>query len=413
MPTGPASRSSRVDPSAARPRLNSRRILLELFDAALRAVDGRACVARFLSNANVQPPVEVFAIGKAASSMALGARDVLGAGIERMLVITKIGHSDPALAGPGVCQLESPHPMPDVRSLSHGSALERQVEDRLPGVLPLFLVSGGSSSLVEALRDGVSLGDISALNAHGLAMGWDIVTLNAERAKLSRIKQGGIARLLDRRRALALFISDVPGDDPDVIGSGLLGRDRGAADSVERHIVANVERAVSAVVAAAEARGLRLATATRRFDGDAAQIAQDFVAALRASDADGLVWGGESTVTLPAAHGRGGRNTHLALHAARLLRVGEPLHVLAAGTDGTDGPTGDAGACVDAGTPERAEIAGFDVERALAAFDSGTVIEAAGDLVHTGPTGTNVGDVLIGLKTSAARLRGLDPDPVL
>jgi glycerate 2-kinase len=412
-PTGLASRSSRVDPLAARPRLNTRRTLLDLFDAALRAVDGRACVARFLRDANVQPPVEVFAIGKAASSMAMGARDALGSGIERMLAITKIGHSDPSLEGPGVYQLESPHPMPDIRSLSHGSTLERQVEDRLPGVLPLFLISGGSSSLVEALREGVSLGDVWALNVRGLAAGWDIATLNAERAKLSRIKQGGIARLLDGRRALALFISDVPGDDPDVIGSGLLGRDHGAVDAVERHVVANVERAVAAAVAAGEARGLRLATAARRFDGDAAQVARAFVEELRTTGADGLVWGGESTVTLPAAHGRGGRNTHLALHAARLLRAGEPLQILSAGTDGTDGPTGDAGACVDAGTLERAELAGVDVERALAKFDSGTAIEAAEDLVHTGPTGTNVGDILIGLKLPAARVRGHSTDPVL
>jgi hydroxypyruvate reductase len=393
--------------------LNTRRVLLELFDAALRAVDGRACVARFLRESRIEPPIEVFAVGKAASAMALGARDVLGGGIERMLVITKIGHSDPALEGHGVRQLESAHPVPDFRSLSHGDALERQVLDRLPGVLPVFLVSGGSSSLVEALRDGVSLDDLFALNVQGLAAGWDIATLNAERAKLSRIKGGGIARLLDGRRALALFISDVPGDDPDVIGSGLLGRVARAADAVERHVVANIEQAVSAAVAAAEAHGLGMETSSHRFDGDAANVARDFVEALRRTDADGLVWGGESVVTLPVKAGRGGRNTHLALHAARLLRAGEGLTILAAGTDGTDGPTGDAGAMVDAETIERAEIAGIDAQRALAAFDSGTALEASGDLVHTGPTGTNVGDILIGLKASGTRVRGLGSDPVL
>lgn len=393
--------------------MNTRRILLELFDAALRAVDGRACVARFLREANVQPPVELFAIGKAASSMARGARDVLGPGIERMLIITKLGHSDPALEGPGVTQLESPHPMPDIRSLSHGTALELRVLDRLPAVLPLFLISGGSSSLVEALRDGVSLDDLFALNVHGLAAGWDIGRLNAERAMLSRIKRGGIARLLDGRRAIALFISDVPADDPDVIGSGLLGRDAGVADSIERHVVANVESAVAAAISAGQSHGLQLASAARRFDGDAAQVAKDFIAALRATDADGLIWGGESTVALPAQHGRGGRNTHLALLAARLLRPGENLTILAAGTDGTDGPTSDAGAIVDSRTCERAELAGIDVDRALATFDSGTALEAAEDLVHTGPTGTNVGDILIGLKGSATRVRGLGSDPVL
>jgi glycerate 2-kinase len=386
--------------------VNPRRILLELFDAALRAVDGRACVERWLRDANITGPVEIIAIGKAAAAMTRGAQAALGSGIERALIITKQGHADRGLDRPGVRQLEGAHPMPDIGSLANGQALETLVQEALPGVLPVFLISGGSSSVVEALRDGVSLDDVVALNVRGLAQGWDIATLNSERGRLSRIKGGGIARLLDRRRALALFISDVPADDPDVIGSGLLGRDAGRPDAVERHIVGNVERAVDAAVAAGAAHGLRLEPAAHRFDGDAGQVAVDFVAALRASDADGLVWGGESTVKLPARHGRGGRNTHLALAAARLVQADEQLCILAAGTDGTDGATTDAGAIIDADTVTRAEIGGCDVERAWREYDSGVALEAAGDLVHTGPTGTNVGDVLIGLKRSAMPVRG-------
>ena len=136
------------------------------------------------------------------------------------------------------------------------------------------------------------------------------------------------------------------------------------------------------------------------------EVARAFVAALRTTTADGLVWGGESTVTLPEKHGRGGRNTHLALAIARQLRAHETWHVLAAGTDGTDGPTDDAGAIVNSGTIERAEISGCDVERAWCEFDSGTALEASEDLVHTGPTGTNVGDILIAIKQSAHSLRG-------
>jgi len=382
--------------------VSARHTLLELFDAALRAVDGRACVARFLRTAGIQGPVEVFAIGKAASSMALGARDALGDAIRRMLVITKDGHSDPSLLAPGVLQLESPHPLPDARSLAHGQALAERVA-HLPGdVFPLFLVSGGSSSLVEALRDGVSLDDLLALNVQGMARGWDIATLNAERVKPSRIKGGGMTRLLGGRAALALFISDVPQDDPEVIGSGLLGKAGPGGDRVARHVVASVDDAVAAVHAAAQARGLDLGMRTVRVDGEAAEVAREFVAALRNSAADGLVWGGESTVKLPGKHGQGGRNTHLALAAACELRAGESLTILAAGTDGTDGPTTDAGAIVDAGTVERAELGGCDVERAFREFDSATALEAAEDLVHTGPTGTNVGDLLIGLKRAPA-----------
>jgi glycerate 2-kinase len=379
--------------------MSSRHTLLELFDAALRAVDGRASVARSLGDVAIDFPADVFAIGKAASGMALGARDVLGDRVRGLLVITKDGHADPAL---GVPQLEGPHPVPDARSLVLGAELEKRIAE-LPGDgTPLFLVSGGSSSIVDSLREGVSLDDLRAFNETGLAAGWDIGCLNAGRSRLSKLKAGGVARLLGRRKALALFISDVPGDDVDVIGSGLLGRDGGRDDSIERRIVANAESAADAVQSAGRARGLEIERCAARFAGDATQVAREFVEALRATSADGLVWAGESTVTLPRAAGRGGRNTHLALTAAKLLRANEKLVILAAGTDGTDGPTDDAGAIVDAGTIERAEIGGVDTERALGEFDSGTALEAAQDLVHTGPTGTNVGDLLIGIRAAAA-----------
>jgi hydroxypyruvate reductase len=387
--------------------MNARRVLLELFDAALRAVDGRACSARFLRDAKLPAPVAVFAVGKAASAMARGARDALGEAVHSVLVVTKHGHSDPELSrDPRVLQLETAHPVPDDRSLAAGTELESRIATLPVDVLPVFLVSGGSSSLVEVLTGGVSLGDLRALNERGLAAGWDIVALNSARAKLSRLKAGGVARLLAGRRALALFISDVPGDDPDVIGSGLLGRDPGGADNIERHIIANVDAAVNAVAAAANAHGLALETDPARFAGDVDAVAQKFLARMRDSESDGVVWGGESTVTLPAVRGRGGRNTHLALTAARQLRVNDPWLLLAAGTDGTDGPTGDAGAIIDAGSVDRATIAGCDVERAWREFDSGTALEASGDLVHTGPTGTNVGDILIAIKQSAHSLRG-------
>ena len=387
--------------------MEARRVLLELFDAALRAVDGRACVARFLRETKLPGSVAVFAVGKAASAMAMGARDALGDAIHSMLVVTKQGHSDPGLdRGAGVLQLETAHPVPDASSLAAGAEIETRLEALPPHLLPVFLVSGGSSSLVESLVEGVSLGDLQELNRRGLAAGWDIATLNSERAKRSRLKGGGVARILGKRRALALFISDVPADDPDVIGSGLLGQARGQPDAIERHVIANVDVAVRAAIEAAHARGLTIAARSTRFDADASAVAVDFLAALRTTSADGLVWGGESTVKLPEKHGRGGRNTHLALSAARTLRAGEPLLILAAGTDGTDGPTADAGAIVDADSIDRASLAGCDVERAWREFDSGSALEAAEDLVHTGPTGTNVGDILIGIKRSGTSLRG-------
>jgi len=383
--------------------VGARHTVLELFDAALRAVDGRTCVERVLRYSGYEGMIAIFAVGKAASAMTLGALQSFGDQVESALVITKDGHVDPALSADArVTVIESAHPMPDSRSLEAGAELARRVSALPESRFPVFLVSGGSSSLVELLHDGYTLTDLRALNERGFAAGLGIANLNAERSKLSRLKGGGVARLLAGRDALALFISDVPRDDTGVIGSGLLGEPVGQGDHVVRRIVANVDIAARAARDAGLARGVNVRTRFARFAGDAQAVAEEFVAALRATEGDGLVWGGESTVQLPARHGRGGRNTHLALAAARLLEADESLTILAAGTDGTDGPTDDAGALVDAGTLERAELAGCDVDRAFHEFDSATALEAAGDLVHTGPTGTNVGDLLIGIKRDLA-----------
>jgi glycerate 2-kinase len=392
--------------------MSARHLLLDLFDAALRSVSGNTCVARELRSVR-RRPYALFAIGKAASAMTRGALEELQNQVASALLITKDGHVDPGLRSDSrVKILETAHPVPDERSLAAGAALVEALR-ALPGeVFPIFLVSGGSSSLVESLRPGASLADLRALNERGLAAGWDITRLNRERGALSLLKGGGVARMLGRREALALFVSDVPGDDPCVIGSGLLGAGV-EPDCIERRVVANADIAAQAAIEAGRARGLALEPAMRRFDGPAPDVAAAFVDALRDTSADGLVWRGESTVKLPDHHGRGGRNTHLALAAARLLRAGEALTILAAGTDGTDGPTEDAGAIVDAGTVERAELAGCDVERAFEGFDSGMALEYSEDLVHTGPTGTNVGDLLIGIRRSAKSLRGLTGPRVL
>lgn len=388
--------------------MNARHLLLEIFDAALRAVDGDACVASALRGFD-PGPVASCAIGKAAGAMTRGAHRALGRQIVDSLVITKDGHADPGLARlPNLRVIESAHPVPDARSLEAGEELERWIRGVPADVLLVFLVSGGSSSLVEALAPGVSLETLRALNQRGLAAGWDIGRFNAERGRLSRLKGGGVARLLAGRPALALFISDVPEDDPAVIGSGLLGPDVGREDNVRRIVVASNDHATRRAAEAAAEQGLSSSLRADRFSGEADGVAREFLQALRHGEADVLVWGGESTVTLPARAGRGGRNQHLALCAARGMHAREGLTILAAGTDGTDGPTSDAGAIVDERTIERAEIGGVDVERALRDFDSGLALEASGDLVHTGPTGTNVGDLLIGIRRNATRVR----DPV-
>jgi glycerate 2-kinase len=382
-------------------------LLLDLLHAGLEAVEGRRCVrAALLANPpqTRNAPVWAAAIGKAASSMALGAADALGNSLERVLVITKSGHLAPELPSlPALEAHESAHPVPDERSLAAGQRLLEWLGELPAAVTPLFLISGGASSLVEVLEPGVSLARLEQLSARGLAEGVAIGELNARRAQLSRIKGGRLAALIPGRAALALFISDVPDDDPAVIGSGLLGPAPGGADRIERRVVASVDHAMEGVAAAAARYGLTVERGPRRFTGEATRLAARFTHELLIGNTQVRVWGGESTVSLPAHPGRGGRNQHLALAAARFLPEYPELALLAAGTDGTDGPTEEAGGLVDAETCARLALAGLEPDDCLARADAGTALAAADALVRTGPTGTNVADLVIGLKLPRAR----------
>jgi hydroxypyruvate reductase len=353
-------------------------------------------------------PVWVAAVGKAAPAMVLGARDALGERITRCLIISREGHTPPELEGArGVETIASAHPVPDQRSLAAGERLLRWVEALPPEAEPLFLVSGGASSLVEVLRPDLALADLESFTARELAAGTAIGELNARRIALSRIKGGRLTARLAGRPARALFVSDVPGDDPGVIGSGLLGPASEGVDRVERAVVACVDQAVAGAAAAARARGLSVHAPGRRFDDDALRLAARFAHELQLAPSEVCVWGGESTVQLPPNPGKGGRNQHLALAAARLIAGRADLMLLAAGTDGTDGVTEDAGALVDAESCARVALDGLDVDDCLARADSGPALAASGDLLHLGPTGTNVGDLVIGLKLPLQAAAGL------
>jgi glycerate 2-kinase len=382
-----------------------RQLLLELFQTGVTRVDGRRCTREALRTMTASNGrVWTAAIGKAASAMALGAHDALGVCQERILLITKDGHVDPAARLlPGAEIYESSHPLPDARSIVAGERLLHWTEDLPRGVEPLFLISGGASSLVEALAEGVTLDELKRLHNVGLASGVAIAELNENRTRLSRIKGGRLTAYLRGRYARALFISDVPGDDPAVIGSGLLGpaaASRGS-DHVERSVIASIDHAVAAVCAAAQARGFAVRTAGERFDDDVRRLAVRFTHELDLYPDAVHVWGGESVVRLPPRPGHGGRNQHLALAAARIIAGRHDLFLLAAGTDGTDGASDDAGALVDGESCARIALAEIDVEESLRTADSGTALAAAGDLIHTGPTGTNVGDLVIGLKCAS------------
>lgn len=408
-----------------------RRNLLTVLHAALAAVNGRKAVQEYLQAHPGQGDVYLVAVGKAAAAMTIGAFDALRDRITRGLVITKSGHCDAHLLGAfSVRCMEAGHPLPDERSLKAGVALVEFLQSAPPDAHLLFLISGGASSLVEVLPSGLGLEQLHRANAWLLASGLDIGRINRVRKSLSCIKGGRLAAYLRGRSALALLISDVPGDDPSMIGSGMLSPDgspcgfdgielpewlaawAGLAppapvpdDPVFRDVKTQIVACLADArrAAADQARGLNYEVFLHEefIAGDAAEVGRRLVREVTDGALGLHVWGGETTVKLPPDPGRGGRNQSLALAAALEIAGRQDVLFAALGTDGTDGPTEDAGAVVDGGTVSRMRLDGLDAERCLVAADAGTCLEASGDLIHTGPTGTNVMDLILGLKFTA------------
>jgi hydroxypyruvate reductase len=403
-----------------------RNSLLEIYQAALKRVEGRGAVSNWLRHNPLRGRLNVIAIGKAAQSMAQGAHDVLGDRIVQGLILSKYGHIDHHWCRQrGWVAHESAHPVPDESSLQAGRILLDFIARDSVSPL-LFLISGGASSLVEVTVDGVSLEDLGRLNRWLLGSGLDILQMNTVRKALSRIKGGGLLTCLDRPGVVGLAISDVPGDDPAAIGSGLLTPDEGllerlaalslppwlaeklqgvgqqraglAVSRPKLEIVANLQLAREAAAEHAASLGFRVSLRDEFLSGDAAATGKSLARALLQGPPGIVIWGGETTVNLPPDPGQGGRNQHLALAAARELAGNRDCYLLAAGTDGSDGPTGDAGALVDGATLARAAVHGETPERSLANADSGCLLAVSGDLITTGPTGTNVMDLVIGLK---------------
>ncbi len=405
------------------------RNLLEIFQAALRRVAGDVAVSDWLATHPPSRDVELIALGKAAQSMARGAWEQQGKGIRRALLISKTDHLDGRFCRErGWEGIEAAHPVPAQSSLQAGRRLVEFLDTGDQDLPLLVLISGGASSLVEVPVDGVDLAFLARANHWLLGSSMDIVSMNRVRKGLSRIKGGGLLSWVGNREVILLAISDVPGDLPGAIGSGLLvpepdlqgrlgelrlpqwlsealttgleqRRGQGLPTSgPELHIVANLEAAKLAATNRAMALGYVARTVPGVLEGDAEAVGLRLAQELIEGPSGVTVWGGETTVKLPVQPGRGGRNQHLALAAAMALEGQSGCLMLCAGSDGSDGPTEDAGALVNGETLARARQEGFDPKQCLTRADSGTLLEATGDLITTGPTGTNVMDLVIGLK---------------
>jgi hydroxypyruvate reductase len=365
----------------------------------------------------------VIAVGKAATVMMKGALAALGDAARDALVI-----SAPAYAGSvpeGVRFVPGNHPVPDTTSLEAGAALLDFVKAQ-PGDRKLvFLISGGASAMVEALEPHVTPEQLQQATRWMLGSGLDIRQTNLVRKCLSAIKGGKLLRYFDNP-ALALLVSDVPGDNPADIGSGLLSPDSAIADvgslqlpawlralvrvpelparqdEVRVEIIASNGIAKEAAAAAARQAGLPAVLHAGFLSGETGEVATGIAAYLLDEASAGIhVWGGETSVMLPENPGTGGRNQQLALQVAQQIAGNDGLCFLSAGTDGIDGFSEDAGAIVDGRTIERGEHEGLDAAVSLARADANPFLAASGDLIHLGATGTNVMDIMLAWKSGA------------
>jgi glycerate 2-kinase len=413
-----------------------------LVDAALAAVsadvlirDALAAPASHRTAHRDATPARLLAVGKAASAMA-AAYVTLGPPVASGLVISTHG-----TAPPGLTFLAGAHPVPDAASVAAARAALDLVAGCPPDGRVMALISGGASALMALPVEGVTLEAKAAATARLLEAGADITALNAVRKHLSAIKGGRLAARC-RGDLAAWLLSDVVGDDPSVIGSGptapdpttfaealdVIGRfggpDRYPAEVVA-HLVAgaagrypetpkspaDLPRTSTRVIGSAAQARVAVAAAARRLGyevllrdepviGEARYAAVDHLAWVRArigstSRATCVVSTGETTVHVTGG-GRGGRNQEFALAAAmELERTATDWTVASVGTDGVDGPTDAAGACVDGATAPLARERGVEAERSLHDNDAWTFFSAVGGLLRTGPTDTNVGDVQI------------------
>lgn len=429
-----------------------------LIEAALRATDAGDAVRRHL-----RPTAEhlqigtlrrpwaeidrlvVLGAGKASVRMAEAVERALGDRVSDGLIVAPHG-----LRG----DLErirvwgGGHPLPDAAGQAGTEALLSLASGLGPRDHAIVLISGGGSALLVAPAEGLTLDDLRATTTALLRSGAEVAHLNVLRRHLSAVAGGWLAAVLHPAPSWTLVLSDVVGEDLGAVASGPTLPDpttfghawqvvteyglepelppaviarlqrglRGEVDDTPKPgnpwfqhavtgLVGSVRDALEGAEREARARGYLARAVTDCQQGEAREVGaelarQALVLRRTATSPICLLYGGETTVTV-TGDGVGGRNQEVALSAARLLAGTAGIVVFSVGTDGVDGPTEAAGGLVDGGTWHRARAAGFDALTALARNDAFRALDASGDLIVTGPTGTNVADVM-GLLVSPA-----------
>ncbi|MBX3240322.1 MAG: DUF4147 domain-containing protein [Chitinophagaceae bacterium] len=425
---------------------------LSIFHAGVNAVKPGQFIPRFVRRHDHELIIDeekltigkgqkiiVIAVGKAASAMAQETEKILGGRITEGLAVTKYAHSLPLQ----YCRtIEAAHPVPDSNSVAAGKAVVELLKKTTADDIIILLISGGASALLADYPPGSSLQDLQQVSTLLLHSGAAIDDMNTVRKHLSLIKGGQLMRYVSGK-VFALLLSDVPGDDLSVIASGLTAPDNSSFDDMQQilekynlagqlpaaidqwlqkglkkeipdtpkprdpifqHVKNILVATNAAALRSAEKKAVELGYHTeiisQPLEGDAAEQAGVFVSKLKNAPANTcLLWGGETTVVVKGK-GKGGRNQHFALVAANILHELslEDLAVLSAGTDGTDGPTEAAGAIADRNVIKQMLAKKLDPGIFLNNNDAFHFFEQTNGLVITGPTQTNVMDIVIGLK---------------
>ena len=410
---------------------SARDALNRIFMAAVASDDP----AKVLQHHLPSPPkgrCVVVGAGKASAAMAAALEaawphvDLSG------VVVTRYGHAVPTAR---IEIIEASHPVPDDKSAEAAKHILAAVEGLTTDDMVIALISGGGSALMVAPAEGMTLADKMAVNRALLASGATISDMNAVRKHLSRIKGGRLALAARPAKVVSLLISDVPGDDPSEIASGPTVADPSDIETV-REIISryaldlpeNVRKVLEkgeetpkagdidedirliaapslALQAAAEEAvklGLTPLILGDSLEGESKDVGAVMAGIALSASRKGLplkgpavlLSGGETTVTIgkgPA--GKGGRNTEFLLSLALTLKGADEIWAIAGDSDGIDGVEDAAGAVVTPDTLARMREAGVDPRQSLVSHDSYTAFKAAGDLVVTGPTLTNVNDI--------------------
>lgn len=415
---------------------NIRRDAVTCALAGIAAVDPGDLVRRSLAERPVEGNITIVAVGKASGAMASAALAVLGPAVRAGVVISR----EPVqLSGPITCFVGG-HPVPNER----GAAGAREIEEIAAALTAddtlLCLVSGGASALMALPADGISIDDMASVTTSLLRAGARIDELNCVRKHVDRLKGGRLAARAFPARVVTLVLSDVIGDDLSTIASGptvadpttvaqaisilktrqvwdqipesvrahlIQGGDESPKPGDPRlarsdtHVVGSNVNAAEAARAQAASLGYAARVVTTSLSGEASKVGADIVRDIKAElerekKNVALIFAGETTVTVRGT-GTGGRNQELVLGAAIAMDGASGMTVASLGTDGIDGPTDVAGAVADGGSISRARALHLDPSAALAANDTHAFWKALGALVRTGPTGTNVMDIVVAL----------------